>query len=445
MGEDLEGRRADTIVALSSGGLPAGVAVLRLSGPAAGAVAAALAGPLPAPRVAALRSLRDAGGAPIDRGLVLWFPAPGSFTGEDVAEFQVHGGLAVVAALLAAVTAGGRARLAEPGEFTRRAFDNGRLDLTAVEGLADLIAARTEAQRRAALRQVDGGLNRLAQGWRDRLVRAAAQLEAAIDFAEEDLPPDLERQARESLASLQAGIAAVLADGRGGELARDGVHVALVGPPNVGKSSLLNRLARREVAIVSEFAGTTRDVVEVTLDLGGYPAVIADTAGLRASVDPVEAAGVARAEARRQAADLPIYVADARDLDVVAFEGPAAMILVNKIDLATLPVPDAIGGVPVYPVSALTGEGIDRWIAALSARVAALAGVQGDAGLITRSRHRTELARAGDALARAAGAPTLDLMAEDVRLALHALARLTGAIDVEDLLDVVFSEFCIGK
>jgi tRNA modification GTPase len=434
----------DTIVALSSGGLPAGVAVLRISGPAAGAIAGGLAGGLPASRVAALRALRD-GGDVIDRGLVLWFPAPASFTGEDVAELQVHGGPAVVAALIEAATRDGRARLAEPGEFTRRAFDNGRLDLTAVEGLADLIAARTEAQRRAALRQADGGLARLAADWRQRLVHAAARLEAAIDFADEDLPADLDAGVRAALATVGGEIASALADGRRGELARDGVHVALVGPPNVGKSSLLNRLARREVAIVSEIAGTTRDVIEVTLDLGGWPVVVADTAGLREAADVIEAAGVARAEARRREADIPIFIADARELPAGPIAGPAAMILANKVDLAREPLPAKVAGIPVFPVSALSGEGLDRWIAALTAQVAALAGVQGDAGLITRSRHRAELARAAAALARAPGAPTVDLMAEDVRLALHAIGRLTGAVDVEDLLDVIFAEFCIGK
>lgn len=436
---------ADTIVALSSGGLPAGVAVLRLSGPRAGAIAGRLAGGLPPPRVAALRALRN-GGELIDRGLVLWFPAPGSFTGEDVAELQVHGGPAVVSALLEAATRDGTARLAEPGEFVRRAFANGRLDLTAVEGLADLIAARTAAQRRVALRQADGGLNRLATGWRDRLVRAAALLEAAIDFADEDLPAGLDRQARADCTAVGAEIAAVLADGRGGEIARDGVHVALVGPPNVGKSSLLNRLARREVAIVSEVAGTTRDVIEVTLDLGGWPLVVADTAGLRETADPVESIGVARAEARRREADIPVFVADARELAAGAgVPGPAAMILANKADLCGKPVPAAIGDVPVFAVSALTGAGLDGWIAALTARVAALAGIQGDAALVARSRHRTELGRAAAALSRVAAAPALDLVAEDVRLALHAIGRLTGAVDVEDLLDVVFAEFCIGK
>ena len=435
---------ADTIVALSSGGLPAGVAVLRLSGPQAGAIAGELAGGLPAPRVATLRPLRDRGDL-IDRALVLWFPAPASFTGEDVAELHVHGGPAVVSALIEAATRDGRARLAAPGEFPRRAFDNGRLDLTAVEGLADLIAAQTAAQRRAALRQAEGGLNRLAEGWRQRLVRAAAELEASIDFSDEDLPADLETGARTVLAEVGAEIAGALAEGRRGSLARDGVHVALVGPPNVGKSSLLNRLARRDVAIVSEIAGTTRDVIEVTLDLDGWPIVVADTAGLRESADPIEAIGVARAEARRREADIPVYVADARDVGAEPPDGPAAMILANKCDLTEAPPPAEIGGIPVFAVSALTGAGIDAWVTSLGAQVAALAGVQGDAALVTRHRHREELGRAAEALARAVEAPTVDLMAEDVRLALHAIGRLTGAVDVEDLLDVIFADFCIGK
>lgn len=435
----------NTIVALSSGGLPAGVAVLRLSGQAAAPVVAGLAGALPAPRTAALRALRDADGQLLDRGLVLWFPGPASFTGEDVVELQVHGGPAVVSALLQTITADGRVRLAEPGEFSRRAFDNDRLDLTAVEGLADLITARTEAQRRAALRQAEGGLNRLAIDWRRRLVATMAHLEAVIDFADEDLPEGLERQVRADLQDLRGEIAAVLADGRGGELTRDGVHVALVGRPNVGKSSLLNSLARRDVAIVSDIAGTTRDVIEVNLDLGGYPVLVADTAGLRESADAVEAAGVARAQARQQEADIAIFVADARDLARQPVMGPADMVLANKIDLVASDPPEHLGGAPVFPVSAVTGAGMDRWIAALSARVAALASTRGDGGLVTRARHRAELSRVVDALGRGAAAPTLDLLAEDVRVALHAVGRLTGMVDVEDLLDVIFSDFCIGK
>lgn len=438
--------RPATIVALSSGALPAGVAVLRLSGPAVDEVVVDLIrGPLPAPRTAALKALRGPDGGLLDRGLVLWFPAPHSFTGEDVAELQVHGGPAVVAALLDTITGDGRVRLAEPGEFTRRAFDNDRLDLTAVEGLADLIVARTEAQRRLALRQADGGLHALATGWRDRLVRLSAHLEAAIDFSDEDLPDGLDSQILQDMRGLEQEIRAVLGDGRGGELTRDGVHVALVGPPNVGKSSLLNRLARRDVAIVSDIAGTTRDVVEVTLDLGGYPVVVADTAGLRESADSIEAMGVARAEARRAEADIPIYVAEAADLEAVPANGPAAMILANKIDLASGAVPERVSGIPVFPVSAKTGDGLDRWIGALTTAVARLAGVQGESGLISRSRHRAALTEMADALARAQEAPTVDLRAEDIRAALHALGRLTGRVDVEDLLDVIFADFCIGK
>lgn len=424
--------------------------MLRLSGPAAGAVLARLTGqPPPAARTAVLRTLGDRAGMPLDRGLVLWFPAPASFTGEDVAELHVHGGPAVVAAVLAAVVDAAPdqpVRLAEAGEFTRRAFDNGRLDLTAVEGLADLIAARTESQRRAALRQADGGLNRLAESWRARLVGAAAHLEAAIDFVDEELPEGLDGEVRAALAALREEIAAALTDGRRGELARDGVQVVLAGPPNVGKSSLLNRLARRDVAIVSDIAGTTRDVIEVTMDLGGVPVVVADTAGLRAGGDEVETIGVGRAEARWRAADLPILVAEARVLAAPLPPGPPpAMILANKCDLANGPPPAEVRGVPVFAVSALTGIGLDAWIAALTERVAAMAGLVGDAAVITRSRHRAELTRAADALARSAGAPTLDLMAEDVRVAVHAIGRLTGAVDVEDLLDVIFRDFCIGK
>ena len=447
---DEQGILTDTIVALSSGALPAGVAVLRLSGPAASEVLRKLSGRnVPPPRHASLMALRDAEGGLLDHGLVLWFPGPNSFTGEDVVELQIHGGPAVVDATLGAITSLQLARLAEPGEFTRRAFDNGRLDLTAVEGLADLIAARTESQRKVALRQVDGGLHALAADWRTALVQALAHIEAAIDFSDEELPESLIPDRLDNLDRVRTEIDRALADDRCGELARAGVQVVLVGPPNVGKSSLLNRLARRDVAIVSPMAGTTRDVVEVTLDLVGVPVIVADTAGLRDSEDEIETAGVARAQARWRDADLAIYVRDARqpllDNDQADLIGEIAMVLANKCDLVPGAIPALSEGVPVFPVSALTGDGIDAWISDLSSRVSSMAGVVGDAGIITRQRHRTELERASNAILRAHESPSVELIAEDIRLAVAAIGRLTGAVDVEDLLDVIFADFCIGK
>ena len=438
-----------TIVALSSGALPAGVAVLRISGPSTEVVLRALTHARPTvPRQATLRAIYGPDAELLDRGLVIWFPGPESFTGEDVAELHVHGGPAVVSAVLQAVTDSGQVRLAEAGEFTRRAFDNGRLDLTAVEGLADLIAARTESQRRSALRQSEGGLYQLVEGWRTRLIQAMGHVEAMIDFSDEEIPAGLQVDARDRLTAIQAEIEAALADGRRGELNRTGVRVALVGPPNVGKSSLLNRLTRRDAAIVSEVAGTTRDVIEVTLDLAGYPVIVADTAGLRVTDDAVEAVGVARAEAWRRQADVPIYVVDARELtmgDAGAIDGRSTMILANKIDLRSGPLPTELRGVPVFPVSAVTGAGIDLWVSELAKHVCDLAAIVGDAGIVTRRRHQVELGYATGALRRALVAPSIELMAEDVRVAVSAIGRLTGAVDVEDLLDVIFGEFCIGK
>ena len=303
---------ADTIYALSTAPGRAGIAVVRVSGPGAAAALAALAGAVPPPRQARVARLRDPRqGEPIDAGLVLYFPAPRSVTGEDVAEFHVHGGRAVIAALLEALAALAGMRLAEPGEFTRRGFLNGKLDLAAAEGLSDLIAAETAAQRRQALRQLAGEFGRIAEGWRARLIDVQARLEAAIDFPDEDLPAGLWADSRAAAAALAGEIAAYLADGRRGERLRDGLAVAIVGPPNAGKSSLMNALARREVAITAATAGTTRDVIEVALDLEGYPVLLADTAGLRPSGDAVEAEGVRRARARAASADLKLVVLDA--------------------------------------------------------------------------------------------------------------------------------------
>jgi len=436
----------DTIYALSTAPGRAGVAVIRVSGPGADAAARTLAGPLPAPRMAVLRQFRDSVGGIIDSGLLLWFAAPESFTGEDVAEFHVHGGRAVVDAMLAALARLSGLRLAAPGEFTRRAVENGKFDLTAAEGLADLVNAETDAQRRQALRQYDGALADLYEGWRGRLIEQAALAEAAIDFSDEDLPEGVLDRARSALEVIADEIARHLDDGGRGEIVRGGLRIALIGPPNAGKSSLLNVLAKRDVAIVSEIPGTTRDVIEVRLDLGGYPVTIADTAGLRDAGDGIEQEGVRRALARAEASEMVVLVLDgtsdawpslSRDI-----ETRVCLTAWNKRDL----VPHETREDEVS-VSAKTGDGIDAFVAALTAKVRALADRQSESPPLTRARHREALIEAEDALTRALTAPddSPELMAEDIRLALRALGRITGRVDVEELLDVIFREFCIGK
>jgi tRNA modification GTPase len=389
----------------------------------------------------------------LDQGLVLWLPAPASFTGEDVLELHVHGGRAVVSGILEALSGLPDLRPAEPGEFTRRAFLNGRLDLTAVEGLADLIDAETRAQARQALRQLDGALGRLYQAWRQALLGALARLEAEIDFAPEDeVPENLLALVRPDVTRLSAEIAAHLADGFRGERLRAGLTVAVVGPPNAGKSSLVNRLARRDVAIVTPLPGTTRDVLEVHLDLAGYPVTLLDTAGLREAADVIEAEGVRRARDRAQRADLRLIMFDGAmwpDLDsaTLALADDSAVVTVNKCDLIALPDQLAIGGQPALPVSCLTGEGVQTLLDALAGRARGLMAI-GNEPLLTRARHRTALRAAAEALARFAAAPEtteLALMAEDLRLAARALGRITGEVAVEEVLAHIFAEFCIGK
>jgi len=521
---------ADTIFALSSGRPPAAVAVVRVSGPRAADALKALAGRLPAPRQAMLARLRgrmtDDGrrktdsetadherrttessvlcrpssvlrNDALDDALVLWFPAPASETGEDTAEFQLHGGRAVVAAVLAALAAVPGLRPAEAGEFTRRAFANGKLDLTRVEGLADLIGAETEAQRRQAFRQLRGLLGDRAEAWRMRLIEALAFAEAAIDFPDEDVPHDLLSPALLAAAELSREMHALLADAGCGERLRDGLIVAVAGPVNVGKSSIVNRLARRPAAIVSPFAGTTRDVIEVHLDLAGYPVTVLDTAGLREAADPVEQEGVRRARTRAAEADLVLWVVDAtgdrmpagagecaageklmpsglpragsaaqendeggvRGARAAESHGPAARpltwIVLNKCDLAPAsvgrppPLAEGFGARPPrnFRVSAESGEGFDALVDAL----AVFAGdffATGEAPVITRQRHRHALQSCAEALDRAVAegpAGREDVIAEDLRLAARALGRLTGRVDVEDVLDVIFRDFCIGK
>ena len=382
-------------------------------------------------------------GERLDDGLVLWFPAPRSVTGEDVAEFHLHGSRAVLAAVMQVLGRLGL-RVAEPGEFTRRAFLNGKLDLVQAEAIADLAAAETEAQRRQALRQLNGELGDLYRGWSQRLTRTLAHLEAAIDFPDEDLPPEIEDRILGETEALITEVKRHLADGHRGERLRDGIMVAIIGPPNAGKSSLLNKISRREAAITSPVAGTTRDIVEVAIDLHGYPVVLADTAGLRDSEDVVEREGLRRALQRAEEAEIRLFVFDGQRPDeargAAAWPGPDTILVGNKIDLVRecCDLPGA-----ALPISALTGEGIDALLSALGERVAQTYRIE--APILTRARHRQALEEASLSLRRASGAPLPELRAEDLRLALRSLGHITGAVDVEDLLDVIFRDFCIGK
>ena len=434
----------DTIFALSSAPGRAGVAVVRVSGPLSGAAIERLSGKaVPEPRMAVLRHLKDRDGAALDEALLLWFPGPASFTGEDCAEFHLHGGRAILDGVFDVLAQNGL-RPAEAGEFTRRAVENGKLDLTRAEAIADLIAAETEAQRRQAYRQYEGGLERVYERWRSELLRATAWTEAAIDFSDEELPDDVGAKATALAADILKEIQQHMDDSRRGELLRDGLYLTVIGPPNAGKSSLVNLLAQRDVAIVSEVAGTTRDVIEVHLNLGGYPVILADTAGLRAAAEAIEAEGVRRALERASRADLVLLLLDGSADDPfpdVSREtlASASLVVWNKVDL---PWPAERRGLAV---SLKTGAGIPELIAAIAA--AARKKLEGpkDAVPLTRARHRHALNAAAEALARAVGAGRVELRAEDLRLALREIGRITGRVDVEALLDVVFRDFCIGK
>ncbi|MEQ9640686.1 MAG: tRNA uridine-5-carboxymethylaminomethyl(34) synthesis GTPase MnmE [Alphaproteobacteria bacterium] len=432
----------DTIFAAATG--TGAISVIRVSGPDAGAAVAAMTrSQAPPARLASLRTFQSAGGETLDHGLVLWFPAPASFTGEDMAEFHGHGGRAAQAALLDALAALPGLRPAEPGEFSRRAFVNGKLDLTAAEGLADLVAAETEMQRRQALRQLGGAFAAQVEGWRSALINALARVEAAIDFADEDLPQGLDREGQRAIGGLLQDIDSHLSDARRGERLRSGIHVVILGPPNVGKSTLLNALARREAAIVSATAGTTRDLIEVHLDLAGYPVTVVDTAGLRESADDIEREGVRRALARAEDADLKLLMT-APDLPLAAAPDSDTLLLLNKTDRLAGPPPAEIAGHPALPLSLKTGAGVEAVLAALTAAVAERFGQIGSGGP-TRERHRAALADCRDRLAAALDRTEPELIAAELRLAARALGRITGVVDVEDVLDRIFAEFCIGK
>lgn len=434
----------DTIFALSSGRLPSGVAVVRVSGPRVRFVLETIIGILPTPRNAAYKLFRARNGDPIDHGLVLFFPGPNSFTGEDCAEFHAHGGKAVVERLLAELGEIAGCRLAEAGEFTRRAFSNGKMDLTIAEGLADLIAAETEGQRRLALQVASGTQRELYTEWRQRLLRARAFIEAELDFADEsDVPGSVSEQVWQSLALLRTEIENHIASGKRASMLRDGLHVVIVGAPNAGKSSLLNFLAGREVAIISEEAGTTRDLLEVKLDLGGIPVYVTDTAGLRETESVVEKIGIERARARMADADLVLLLEDMNDPVVIGTEEtPATLWTVGtKADLSE----KADGGWS-YRISTRTGEGLDGLLTDLQNFAEAQIGQIEDA-VPTRQRHISLLRSTVGEIDKALNGTNfpLELRAENMRLASQYLGRITGDVDVEEILDVIFSQFCIGK
>lgn len=442
---------SETIYALSSGPGPAGIAVIRLSGPAAGVTFRALTGAagLPEPRRAVLRSLTEPGQRVVlDEALAIWLPGPASYTGEDMVELHVHGGPAVIAAVLQAMRGLPGLRMAEPGEFTRRAFANGRMDLTAAEGVGDLVAAETEAQRRQALRQAGGALDRLYEGWRERLVTVLAHLEAYIDFPDEEIPEEVAGRVDRDISQLAEEISQHLDDSHRGERLRQGLDIAIVGPPNAGKSSLLNLLAKRDAAIVAETAGTTRDVIEVSMDLGGYPVTLADTAGLREATDGIEAEGVRRARRRAVAADLRIAVFDCRNRgeyeavrDIVDRD---TLVVLNKTDLGGRAFDIERENLGVVQVSVAAGAGVDAFLDGLERLVKARIGLTAQP-VLTRARHREALEDCLAALRRWHDAALPELRAEELRLAARALGRITGRVQVEELLDVIFRDFCIGK
>jgi len=450
---------AVTIFALSSAPGKAGIAVLRVSGPQAAAAARALSGraELPARKAVTVRLRDPRSGETLDHGLVLLFKGKCSYTGEDLAEFHVHGGRAVVAGVVDALASMPGLRPAAPGEFTRRAFEHGKLDLTAAEAIADLVEADTAVQRRQALRQQEGALAALYDGWGDKLLQALSLAEAAIDFAEEELPGSLYRQLHLIIDSITPCIKAHLSDAHRGERLRAGLQLVILGPPNAGKSSLLNILARREAAIVAATAGTTRDVIEVSLDLGGYPVTLADTAGLRDSAEDVESEGVRRARARAESADLKILLFDgehwpALDATTAALIDDRSLAVLNKSDLLDdkheKSVITDFACKYFHRISCLTGVGIDDFLQCLEEEIARRYRPIEDP-VITRARHREALEECLEALERylsaSGGGAASELGAEDLRLAARSLGRITGRVEVEDILDRIFGQFCIGK
>lgn len=435
----------DTIYAISSGSVPSGVAVLRISGSRAHVVLAELCGELPEPRKACLRWIRDRNKIAIDQALILLFSQPHSFTGEDCVEFHVHGGRAVVAAMLRLLSGFDGLRHAEPGEFSRRAFENGKLDLVELEGLADLVSSETEMQRRLAVTQAEGGLSETYDDWARRLTRARALIEAELDFADEsDVPGSVSDQVWVDVAQVAGEMAGHIAGAGISEIIRDGFTVVLAGPPNSGKSSLLNYLAKRDVAIVTDVAGTTRDVLSVDLDIGGYAVRILDTAGLRNTEDPVEREGIKRSHKSIREADLVVFLKEADDhAPFPEFHGlqPGASVL-NVVTKADLFAKNAHSK-DIW-ISTRDGYGIDSLVERIAELLQERIG--GNASAIPlRARHVELLRQCANEIGIALNGTALEFRAENLRRALHFLGKITGSVDVEDLLDVIFSEFCIGK
>ncbi len=443
---------ADTIFALASPPGRSGVAVIRVSGESAWSGLNDLIQNEIIPHKAALRVLKNPrDGSIIDHALVLGFKAPASYTGEDIIEYQIHGGRAVIDSLLAALSDLPFHRPALPGEFTRRAFEHGKMDLTAAEAVADLIDAETQSQKIQALSQMEGALSRLYNDWSARLKKVLAYLEADLEFPDEELPEGVLPEILPLLDALSSEITEHLNDSRRGERLRDGIQVVVIGAPNTGKSSLINALAQRDVAIVSDVEGTTRDVIEVHLDLGGYPVILADTAGLRPDQigaqgqDSIESEGIRRALLRAQEADIKLLLFDATqdpDPHTLALIDDKALIVMNKIDCYSECSEGFIPG--ALKISVTTGQGLDDLIAQLIERVSDFIGTQ-ESPSLTRQRHRNALEEAQNALIRAQTASLPELTAEDVRLSIRSLGSITGKVDVEDLLDVIFNDFCIGK
>lgn len=423
----------DTIFALATAQGKAGVAVVRISGPQAASVASSLCGRLPADHRAGLRVIRGLDGAVLDHALVLFFPCGQSFTGEETVEFQLHGSIAVVRAVLAALSDTGQARMAEPGEFTRRALLNERLDLTQVEGLADLINAETEVQRREAMRTFSGALRDLVDELRANLIRAAALLEATIDFADEEVPEDVYPEVRALLEQVRDRIAAELSTAHTAQAVRKGFEVAIVGPPNVGKSTLLNALSGREAAITSEIAGTTRDVVEVRMDIQGLPVTILDTAGLRDTDDPIEKLGVERALKRAETANLRVILTDGPLSRPILVPGPSDIVISSKSDI------HGVG------LSARDGVGITELLDQIAERLALMTA---DLGLVSRERDRMALQqthlRLCSALDNLLDMPS-ELLASEIYGSAQVLGAVIGRVGVEDVLDEIFASFCLGK
>ena len=440
-------RVTDTIFALSSGGLPSGVAIIRISGPKTRDAVTNLCGRVPSSRRASLLSIRNRNGEKLDDGIILFFPGPNSFTGEDCAELQIHGGRATVKAVLTSLGELQGLRGAEAGEFSRRAFENGRMDLVEVEGLADLIAAETEMQRRLAAEHVSGGLSRLYDSWAKRLTHARAMIEAELDFAdEEDVPGSVASSIWADTRALEKEITNHLGSARDGEIVRDGLKVVIAGPPNAGKSSLLNYLAKRDVAIVTDIPGTTRDVLHVDLDLSGFAVRLYDTAGLRETEDIVEQEGIRRTRLSMEEAHLVLLLSDTPSSDwanwLGTYRGPVVRVR-TKSDKAAATWPETAVDATI---SVQTGAGMPELLEVISGYLPDLE-AGSSLALPTRRRHLENLqaACAEIALALSLTDAGLDIQAEHLRLASQALGRVTGRVDVEDLLDVIFSEFCIGK